>query len=88
MAWCLTSGAKQLGGGVGRRNEGYSIPSCASSQAWLNHCDLNCKTDRKGSPHTLVCTKNSATYEKKLKKYHQDQEHLASVRTIEAQLAK
>jgi hypothetical protein len=49
-------------------------------------CDLDRKTERSGSPHTLVCTKNTASYQEKLKKYHQDQEHLATVRSIEASL--
>jgi hypothetical protein len=47
-------------------------------------CDLNFRTERGGSPHTLVCTKNMASYQEKLKTYHQDQEHLATVRSIEA----
>ena len=49
-------------------------------------CDLDRKTERSGSPHTLVCTKNTASYQERLKKDHQDQEHLATVRSIEASL--
>jgi hypothetical protein len=49
-----------------------------------NHCDLDRKTERTGSPHTLVCTKNAASYQEKLRKYHRDQEHLATVRSIAA----
>jgi hypothetical protein len=51
-----------------------------------NNCDLDCKTERRGSPHTLVCTKNTASYQEKLKTYHQDQKHLAMVRSIESSL--
>ena len=51
-----------------------------------NQCDLDFKTERKGSPHTLVCTKNKASYQEKLKKYHQDQERLATVLSIQAGL--
>jgi hypothetical protein len=49
-------------------------------------CDVDCKTERRGSPHTLVCTKNTASYQARLKKYHADQKHLATLRAIEARL--
>jgi hypothetical protein len=45
-------------------------------------------TERTGTPHTLVCTKNKASYVERLKLYQQDQEHLATVRSIEASLPK
>jgi hypothetical protein len=48
--------------------------------------DLDLRTERQRSPHTLVCTKNKASYQAKLKKYHQDQKHLAMIRSIEADL--
>ena len=46
-------------------------------------CDLDFKTERVRSPHTLVCTKNMASYQEMLKKYQQDQEHLVMVRSIQ-----
>jgi hypothetical protein len=49
-------------------------------------CDLDLKTEKTRSPHTLVCTKNSVSYRKRLKTYHQDQEHLAMVRSIQESL--
>jgi hypothetical protein len=49
-------------------------------------CDLNLQTERRGSPHTLVCTKNKASYLERLKTYHQDQERLATIRSIQAGL--
>src|SRR5262249_1372129 len=49
-------------------------------------CDVDRRTERGGSPHTLVCTKNTASYEAKLKKYHEDREHLAALRAIEVGL--
>jgi hypothetical protein len=51
-------------------------------------CDLDLKTERTGSPYTLVCTKNAASYQRKLKKFQQDQEHLAMLRSIQASLPK
>lgn len=51
-------------------------------------CDLDLQTDRSNSPHTLVCTKNTASYQAKLKKFHRDQEHLATLRSIQASLPK
>jgi 2OG-Fe(II) oxygenase superfamily len=49
-------------------------------------CDLNCATERRGSPHTLVCTKNQASFHEKLKQYHLDLQHLATLRSIEGGL--
>jgi hypothetical protein len=51
-----------------------------------SHCDLTCRTDKSSSPQTLVCTKNDASYQAKLKTYHENQKRLATVRTIEAAL--
>lgn len=53
-----------------------------------SHCDLDLQTDKRGSPQTLVCTKNQASFHKKTKKYQQDQEHLATVQSLEADLPK
>ena len=46
-------------------------------------CDLDCRTERLRSPYTLVCTKNTASYKRKLKTYHEDQKHLATIRAIQ-----
>src|SRR5207244_2479924 len=51
-----------------------------------HHCDVDCKTEERGRPYTLVCTKNTASYQARLKKYHEDQKHLATVRAIEKSL--
>ncbi len=48
--------------------------------------DLKTTTDRKGSPHTLVCSKTTASYLASLKEYHKNQERLAMIRSIEAAL--
>ncbi len=48
--------------------------------------DLRTTTDRKGSPHTLVCTKTTASYLASLKEYHTNQERLSMTRSIEAAL--
>ena len=45
-------------------------------------CDLDTTTERTRSPHTLVCTKNKASYQAELKTYRQDQQSLASVIAI------
>ncbi|MGH7225162.1 MAG: hypothetical protein ACRELF_18225, partial [Gemmataceae bacterium] len=49
-----------------------------------HHCDLDLRTEKKGSPHTLVCTKNTASYKACLNKFHQDQVHLKTIQVIEA----
>ncbi len=43
-------------------------------------CDLSFKTEKKGSPHTLVCTKTDASYRERLRTYHEDLERLGTVR--------
>jgi 2-oxoglutarate-Fe(II)-dependent oxygenase superfamily protein len=35
-------------------------------------CDLNVTTDRRGRPYSLVCTKNQASYERRMKQRHGD----------------
>jgi 2OG-Fe(II) oxygenase superfamily len=50
--------------------------------------DLDFRTERTGSPHTLVCTKNTASYRRRLAKYHQDKEHLSLLRSIQDELPK
>ncbi len=51
-----------------------------------NGCDANCATDRTGSPQTLVCTKTTASFDARLKKYRDDRSHLAALRPIQASL--
>lgn len=46
-------------------------------------CDLDCVTDRTGSPQTLVCTKNSASFDARLETYREDRAHLAALRSIQ-----
>ncbi len=49
-------------------------------------CDVTCRTERVGSPHVLVCTKNTASFEARLRTYHEDCRHLATLRAIEKAL--
>jgi hypothetical protein len=42
-------------------------------------CDLDLTTERRGSPHTLIATKNQASYERRAKQRRQDVEHLAAL---------
>jgi hypothetical protein len=46
-------------------------------------CDVDCRTERVGSPHVLVCTKNTASFQARLRTYHEDCRHLATLRAIE-----
>ena len=41
-----------------------------------SHCDLDCVTERRGSPHTLRCTKNQASYQRRVEQRRRDLEHL------------
>jgi len=40
-------------------------------------CDLDIMTERRGSPHTLVATKNQASYERRAKAASADLEHVS-----------
>lgn len=42
-------------------------------------CDLDLTTERRGSPHTLVATKNQASYERRAQQRRQDLEHLSTL---------
>ena len=45
-------------------------------------CDLATTTDCKGSPHTLVCTKTTRSFEQSLKTYREDLDHLATIQSL------
>ncbi len=40
-------------------------------------CDLDCATDKRGRPYTLLCTKNQASYDRRAAQRQQDLEDLA-----------
>jgi hypothetical protein len=42
-------------------------------------CDVDLATERRGSPHTLVATKNQASYERRSKQRRQDLEHVSAL---------
>jgi hypothetical protein len=42
-------------------------------------CDLDLATERRGSPHTLVATKNQASYERRVKQRRRDLDHVAAL---------
>jgi hypothetical protein len=42
-------------------------------------CDLDLTTERRGSPHTLVATKNQASYERRARQRRQDLENVSAL---------
>jgi 2OG-Fe(II) oxygenase superfamily len=44
-----------------------------------DRCDLDVSTDRRGRPYTLICTKNQASYDRRLKQRKSDLENLAAL---------
>lgn len=52
-----------------RKHVGHSIQR--------SQCDLDCRTDKRGRPYTLVCTKNQASYERRVQQREQDLAHRA-----------
>ncbi len=49
-------------------------------------CDLNCTTNKRPRPQILVCTKNTASYERRLKEHQENLEHLTTLRSLEKNL--
>jgi hypothetical protein len=49
-------------------------------------CDLDCTTNKRPRPQILICTKNMASYERQLKEYHENLDHLTSLRSLAAAL--
>ncbi len=47
-----------------------------------NGCDLTHVTERRGSPHTLVCTKTSASYAAACQIHKRDTKNLARIRDL------
>ncbi len=47
------------------------------------HCDMTHETERKGSPQTLVCTKNRSSYENRQKQWEIDNELLKELQAID-----
>lgn len=41
--------------------------------------DIDCKTEHRGSPYKLVCTKNRASYRRRLKEYAADVSHMRAL---------
>ena len=48
--------------------------------------DLKSRTEQKGRPYTLVCTKTTESYQAKLKEYQRNKKRLEGIRSIEADL--
>jgi hypothetical protein len=44
--------------------------------------DVDCATDKKGRPYTLVCTKNQASYQCRVEQSHRDQEALTCLLAV------
>ena len=42
----------------------------------IGKLDIDCETERRGSPHTLICTKNRATHERRCAQYAEDIAHM------------
>jgi len=42
-------------------------------------CDLDLATEKRGSPHTLIATKNQASYERRSKQRREDIEHVSAL---------
>ncbi len=48
-----------------------------------NRCDCTHVAEHRGSPHTLVCTKTTASYEAACKIYERDLQNLSRIAALE-----
>lgn len=46
------------------------------------HCDLDCTTNKRPRPQILICTKNLASYQRERNEYHENLQHLETLRSI------
>lgn len=51
------------------------------------HCDLTHVTEHRGSPHTLICTKTTASYERSCQRHDHNLLNLSKIRVLEGKLA-
>ena len=58
-----------------------AAPQRAHIEEWIRRarCDVDFRTERRGSPHTLVCDKNQASYQARVRQRAADREHLAQI---------
>jgi len=57
-----------------------SLRSHIEDQIRRQICDLDCATERRGSPHTLICTKNQASYQRRVAQRREDERALERLR--------
>ncbi len=64
----------------------YRFRSLKQDREHVEYClrsadaDVNCTTDRTGSPQSLIITKTNGSYHKKLRVYHEDQQKLTAAK--------
>jgi predicted 2-oxoglutarate/Fe(II)-dependent dioxygenase YbiX len=72
-----------------RRESTYRFAAAKQRRAHVRHVfgekDLSFRTEKKGSPHALVCTKTQTSYKRAAKAYGENLEHLATVQKLEEQ---
>ena len=58
-----------------------AAPHRAHIEEWIRRarCDVDFRTERRGSPHTLVCDKNQASYQALVRQRAVDRQHLAQI---------
>jgi hypothetical protein len=49
--------------------------------------DLDCTTNKRPRPQILICTKNMASYDRQLKEFHENLNHLTALRSLNAALS-
>ena len=83
---CKCPDCRQLGAFLldpERRQWRFRAPQAQRSHVEENvrdsGCDVDLETERRGSPHTLVATKNQASYERRSKQRREDIEHVSAL---------
>jgi len=55
-----------------RLKAAQDVRSHVEHRVQWDHSDLDCTTDKRGRPYTLICTKNQASYERRARQREQD----------------
>jgi hypothetical protein len=55
---------------------------CPIGYLFNEKLEISCHTIKKGSPHTLVLTKNENTYSRLMKEYYEDLKYLAALKNM------
>ena len=83
---CACADCRALGAFLGAPDQQqWRLKAAQDRRSHVEHsvrnavCDLDLATERRGSPHALVATKNQASYQRRAEQRRQDLEHVSAL---------